>query len=270
MKLDIDFHKIDLPAELMQICGVAAACVYAVLRAESDENGICELSRNEIARRTGLKNRIIPDLIVKLEALGIVERHYNPGYATSYLVKEILTAEQPEPEKVRAAAEPARQSEQQSSPGLKPGYKYYGEYGWIALKDDEYKELVHAFGKANVDRIITTIDNNRESNKMYNRSIHHGEYGKAYILEWIRKDNVRIEQANNHKKKTPIKKIGQEHPTGFYGDTIKEQEMNEIHQYLDLVNVFPEDLEEEKKRMKEELKRQEYMRLVNRFPKGSE
>lgn len=116
MKLDIEFHAIDLPVELMQICGVSAACVYAVLHASS-KNEVCKISKNEISKFTGLKFTAIKDALRKLETLGIIERQYNPGYVTSYHVTNILEpAEQPEPERVRAAApaeEPARQSEQQ-------------------------------------------------------------------------------------------------------------------------------------------------------------
>ena len=214
MKLDIDFHKIDLPVELMQICGVSAACVYAVLSDKSNEDGICNLSRNEIAKITGLKNRIIPDLIAKLEVLGIVERQYNPGYATTYHVTNILPAEQPE-EVPAEPAERARQSEQR--PELKPEYKYYGEYGWIALTDKDYADLVSEYGKRTIDNTISEIDNNREANKQYLPStVRPGAYGKAYIKDWLRKD----EKRKNKGKK----------------DIIREQETREVDKYLDLVN----------------------------------
>lgn len=132
MKLDIEFHSIDLPVELMQICGVSAACVYAVLHAAS-KNEVCKLSKNEISKFTGLKFTAIKDALRKLETLDIIERQYNPGYVTIYHVKNILEqTEQPEPElkqdKVAAPAEvpaeqiePARQSEQQ--PAEQPKHK---------------------------------------------------------------------------------------------------------------------------------------------------
>lgn len=213
MKLDIDFHKIDLPVELMQICGVSAACVYAVLSDKSNEDGICNLSRNEIAKITGLKNRTIPDLIAKLEVLGIIERQYNPGYATTYHVTNIFPAEQPE----EVPAEPARQSEQRHPAELKNGCKYYGEYGWISLTDKEYTELVSEYGKRTVDTVIAEIDNNREANKQYlPPAVRPGAYGKAYIKDWLRKD----EKRKNKGKK----------------DIIREQETREVDKYLDLVD----------------------------------
>lgn len=215
MKLDIDFHKIDLPVELMQICDTSVACVYAVIRSEA-ENGVCELSKNELCRITGIGTKSLQRIIVRLELLGIVERHYNPGYATSYYVKDILPTERPEPAKVPAEpVEPARQSEQSSD--LKPGYKFYGEYCWIALTENEYAELVSEYGKRTIDNTISEIDNNREANKQYLPStVHHGAYGKAYIKDWIRKDDKR---KNKGKK-----------------DIIREQEMRELDKYLDLVN----------------------------------
>lgn len=122
MKLTISFSGIMVPIELAQICSPAAAIVYAVLHSATDENDIAHLSNNEIGKRAGVPGRSVPAIISKLAALGIVERHYNSGSATSYYVKDILPAEQPEPERVRAAApaevpaeheEPARQSERQ-------------------------------------------------------------------------------------------------------------------------------------------------------------
>ena len=89
MKLEIEFHSIELPVELMEICDVSAACVYAVLLAAS-ENNACQMSRNEIAKKTGLKLTTIKVSFNKLEKLGIIERRYNKGYATTYYVKDIL------------------------------------------------------------------------------------------------------------------------------------------------------------------------------------
>lgn len=136
MKLDIDFHGITLPIEIAQICSPVAAVVYAVLN-DAAENGITHLSNNEIGKRAGMPGRSVPAIISKLEKLGIVERHYNPGYATSYYVKDILPAEQPEPEQGRVAApaevpaepvELARQSEEQTLPKVPSSSKYKFPY----------------------------------------------------------------------------------------------------------------------------------------------
>lgn len=89
MKLEIEFHSIDLPVELMEICGVSAACVYAVLLASS-ENNVCQMSRKEISEKTGLTLTPIKVAFNKLEKLGVIERRYNKGYATTYYVKDIL------------------------------------------------------------------------------------------------------------------------------------------------------------------------------------
>lgn len=219
MKLDIDFHKIDLPVELMQICGASAACVYAVLHAESNENGICDLSKNEISCITGIGTKSLQRIILKLEALGIVERHYNPGYATSYYVKDILSAEVP-----AERVDPARQSDQQPEE-LKPGYKFYGEYGWIAMTDKEYDSLVKEYSKSKVDATIDIIDNNIEARKMYHPGIRHGDFGKAYIKEWIEKD-IRKAAPNDVIKQQELREIGK----------YTEERQTEIDKYLDLIN----------------------------------
>lgn len=89
MNLEINFTAIDLPVELMQICGTDAACVYAVLYAAS-EGGAVTMSNNELGRKCGLPGRSIPAIISKLSTFGIVERKYNSGGATTYYVKDIL------------------------------------------------------------------------------------------------------------------------------------------------------------------------------------
>lgn len=89
MNLEINFTAIDLPVELMQICGTDAACVYAVLYAASD-GGAVTMSNNELGRKCGLPGRSIPAIISKLSTFGIVERKYNSGGATTYYVKDIL------------------------------------------------------------------------------------------------------------------------------------------------------------------------------------
>lgn len=223
MKLDIDFHKIDLPVELMQICGVSAACVYAVLSDKSNEDGICNLSRNEIAKITGLKNRTIPDLISKLEVLGVVERQYNPGYATTYHVTNILPGEQPE---VRAAeqeevpaepTEPARQSEQQ--PELKPGYQYYGEYQMIPLLPEEYKKLGDKYGRKKTDKYIAKM----EIWMMKKNSNRYDNYFGA-LADWMMTDAQRLEQAQKSRQKYRPMSEGE------------EERQEELDKYLDLIN----------------------------------
>lgn len=154
MKLDIEFHPIDLPVELMQICGVSAACVYAVLNAKSDENGVCELSKNEIASITGIGTKSVQRIIVKLETLGIVERHYNSGSATNYHVKNILDpAEQPEQEEL------ARQSEQQPLPKVPTAPKY--KFPYYVMLSAIGSPLANDFPLSESD--VDTITDERET-----------------------------------------------------------------------------------------------------------
>lgn len=113
MNLEINFTAIDLPVELMQICGTDAACVYAVLYAASD-GGAVTMSNNELGRKCGLPGRSIPAIISKLSTFGIVERKYNSGGATTYYVKDILhSAERKEqPTEQKKEVKRVEQSEQ--------------------------------------------------------------------------------------------------------------------------------------------------------------
>lgn len=122
MKLEIEFHPIDLPVELMEICGVSAACVYAVLLAAS-ENNVCQMSRNEIAKKTGLKLTTIKVSFNKLEKLGIIERRYNKGYATTYYVKDILHPTEP-----KEVKQEQQKSEPAPPPKVPKGKRYQMPY----------------------------------------------------------------------------------------------------------------------------------------------
>lgn len=132
MMLDIEFHAIDLPVELMQICGVSAACVYAVLHAAS-KNGCVNMSNNEIGKQCGLPGRSIPPIISKLEKLGVIERHYNSGYATIYYVKDVFhpaeqeqpKAESTEPKKATRQAEQSEQALPKVPVAPKYNFPYY-------------------------------------------------------------------------------------------------------------------------------------------------
>ena len=125
MKLEIEFHSIDLPVELMEICGVSAACVYAVLLATS-ENNVCQMSRKEISEKTGLTLTPIKIAFNKLEKLGIIERRYNKGYATTYYVKDILHLTEPKKE-VKQEQE-QQKSEQTQLPKVPKGKRYQMPY----------------------------------------------------------------------------------------------------------------------------------------------
>ena len=128
MNLEINFTAIDLPVELMQICGTDAACVYAVLYAAS-EGGAVTMSNNELGRKCGLPGRSIPAIISKLSTFGIVERKYNSGGATTYYVKDILhPAERKEqPTEQKKEVKRVEQSEQ-PLPKVPKGKRYQMPY----------------------------------------------------------------------------------------------------------------------------------------------
>lgn len=125
MKLEINFTSIELPVELMEICGVSAACVYAVLLASS-ENNVCQMSRKEISEKTGLTLTPIKFAFNKLEKLGVIERRYNKGYATTYYVKDILHPTEPKKE-VKQEQE-QQKSEPAPPPKVPKGKRYQMPY----------------------------------------------------------------------------------------------------------------------------------------------
>ena len=131
MKLEIEFHAIELPAELMEICGVSAACVYAVLLAESEKSEsekVCQISRKEISKKTGLTLTPIKIAFNKLEKLGIIERRYNKGYATTYYVKDILHPTEPKKEVKQEQEQEQQKSEQATPPKVPKGKRYQMPY----------------------------------------------------------------------------------------------------------------------------------------------
>lgn len=122
MKLEIKFRAIELPVELMQICGTDAACVYAVINAASAD-GFATISNNEIGKQCGLPGRSIPANISKLVTLGIIERRYNKGYATTYYVKDIL-----HPEQKKEIKQEQQKSEPAPPPKVPKGKRYQMPY----------------------------------------------------------------------------------------------------------------------------------------------
>ena len=89
MKIDVEFHAVELPVELMQICGAYAACIYAVLRDEASD-GHVTISQNEISKKTGIPTRSIPRIMNKLLSLGIVDKHQADGSTPEYIITDIL------------------------------------------------------------------------------------------------------------------------------------------------------------------------------------
>lgn len=251
MEIDIKIHSLVIPIEIAQICNPATAIVYAVML-DATNDGIATMSNSDIGKKSGVPSRSVPSIISKLETLGLIERHYNQGYATSYYVKNIflkedIPAEQadrnpPEPE-------PARRSERcqtyqpnsveyvwrSSNGGLKQGYKWYGKRQKVALTDDEYQALCKEYGESVVKDYIRRIDTHCAKNGKY-----YPDYG-ATIEDWIEHDDRRIKETQTGKDK-PIsskkKKLLDEYASlsNKFKDDVTRQEMSEIGEYTQLVN----------------------------------
>lgn len=166
MVIDFESKVLKVPEKLAIICNANTAMVYAVLLASSNDNGIAQISKNEIAYRAGIASKSVQRIIRKLEDMSIIECQYNVGYATTYHVKNILPAEQPESEQVRAAApaevpaepeEPARQSERQPAkqPKSKKIYKMSYSVMLYKIRSPLYTEGFESEGElGNLDREI--------------------------------------------------------------------------------------------------------------------
>lgn len=87
--------NVEVPIDLVKTCGLNAAFVYAILR-QNTRNGVCTISKEEIENVTGLKPTAIKGTFKTLEQAGMIERNYNPGYATSYYIKDILQDKEPD------------------------------------------------------------------------------------------------------------------------------------------------------------------------------
>lgn len=236
MQLDIKFHSVSIPLELAQISNPSTAVVYAVLLDAANDNHIAELSRSEIARRSGIKSRTtINDIIAKLKTMGIVEPYYNDGYANRYYVKDILLenvkpSDQPQPNATDLS--PAQQSDRQQpyphrsgnpvwqAPDgrLKPAYKYYGKRETVALTDADYASLCSVYGRATVDDYIHRI----ELHCGKHNTVYH-DYG-ATIADWIEKDWRKIKERSNKKE-----------------EVVDPKRKKELEEYSIFVNQFEEN-----------------------------
>ena len=81
------FTEIEIPIELMQVCGAYAACVYAVIRFKASD-GKVTISNNEIGKLTGIPARSIPNIVDKLVTLGLIQKKCTSGYITEYTIKQ--------------------------------------------------------------------------------------------------------------------------------------------------------------------------------------
>lgn len=240
MIIDFESKILKVPEKLATICNANTAMVYAVLLASSNDNGITQISKNEIAYRAGIASKSVQRIIRKLEDMRIIECQYNAGYATTYHVTNILALEQPE-EVPAEPTEPARQSEQQ--PELKPGYNYYGEYQMIPLLPEEYKKLGDKYGRKKTDKYIAKM----EIWMMKKNSNRYDNYFGA-LADWMMTDAQRLEQAQKSRQKYRPTLEGEEDPNwrDAYVDAWDKQEsklrekekerQEELDKYLDLIN----------------------------------
>lgn len=94
MNVEMKFTEIEIPIELMQVCGAYAACVYAVIRFKASD-GKVTISNNEIGKLTGIPARSIPNIVEKLVTLGLIQKKCTSGYITEYTIKQDTIEETP-------------------------------------------------------------------------------------------------------------------------------------------------------------------------------
>lgn len=209
-------QNIVVPLELLRKHGNATACIYGILHATARE-GVCTISRNEIKKYTNFSIRTIVYALKTLEEHGLITRLEAPGEVPRYRVSDIISDGEPKSEL------PSKQLQEEH-----PKKKRYGRYGWVGLTDAEYQELVEKYGERKTTDCIEAINNSIESRKMYKnmQGISKGDFNYAYVAEWIRKD------ATKEKNKEDWAKIKKGQPIH---DSIRDEEMKNIEQYLKLV-----------------------------------
>lgn len=100
MNVEMKFTEIEIPIELMQVCGAYAACVYAVIRFKASD-GKVTISNNEIGKLTGIPARSIPNIVEKLVTLGLIQKKCTSGYITEYTIKQDTIEETPAKKEVQ-------------------------------------------------------------------------------------------------------------------------------------------------------------------------
>ena len=170
------------------------------------------VSRQEIAKRISRTCRAVTSSLNVLEKYGYIERKINVGYATTYVLAELVPAEKKR--KRKPTSQPDSLSEQQPDSSQEQRERL-GKYQHVTLTKTERQTLERLHGSSTVKRYIEKID---EYCELYDKA-----YKNYYLAmkKWIEGDKQKSTKA-------------------FAGDGDKFSD-EELQGYLQFVNHFEED-----------------------------
>ena len=224
--------------ELMRTKGMTRTAeeIYTVLLDRCTKaNSTIKISTSELARITGRCLKSIINAVKRLIQLKLINKapKQQRTETNSFIVVKVLddkkkdrsvTAEQPAPisESVQIQPEPE-----------KPKKKKYGNHGRIRLTDEEYSSLIADFGEEKVSEYIQKADDySKDKNRWYNNNA-------QTIRQWLEEDKNKPSPSNDNWYGYKTQKM-RARKAYMMNDDVKRQEMEEIDEYLSLVNNFDE------------------------------
>lgn len=199
-----------LPYELLadENLSVADAVVYSVLLDCCTDDFTCSQSISEIAELSSVPKRSICRCLTRLKECGYITRTGSAGERNSYTLADVIGLKRerkPKPRRAKPAPEQAAQGQQEIK-------LCYGEYQHVEMTMEQFDRLITDFGETKTLEYIKRCDEYCQRTGK-----HYSDYGLT-IRDWISED------ASKPRKGQPVH------------DIIRDQEMEEISKYLDLVD----------------------------------
>lgn len=208
--------------------------IYSVLLdMRQTVDGYITISINHLAKKARCCAKSVCNALNALSVMGIVEKKEKASRTEINSLRVFSPVplkgkkKSTQPELPALPDEPEQVQPKPKKP--KEEKKRYGNYGRVRLTDEEYNSLVADFGQEKVAEYIQKADDySKEKNKWYPNNA-------KYIRKWLEED-----------KNKPSKR--QDNWSGYRArkayimmtDDVKRQEMEEIDEYLSLVNNFDE------------------------------
>lgn len=232
---DESFWK--FPHELLNEKGVTKTMerIYvALLDMRKTVDEAITISTNHLANKVGCCPKSVINAVKRLIEMGRLQKKEKKSRTeiNSFFVISSLPIGKKRKSVPKEQPAPSAEPEQIQPEPEKPKKKKYGNYGRVRLTDEEYSSLIADFGEEKVSEYIQKADDySKDKNRWYNNNA-------QTIRQWLEEDNKPSQSNDNwYGYKTPKMRARKAY---MMYDDVKWQEMEEIDEYLSLVNNFDE------------------------------
>lgn len=191
-------------------------------------------STSGLSEEVGCCKKTVVNVVKRLISKGIMIKKDKASRTETnvFILLKSLPAKKRRKSVSKEQPAPSAEPEQIQPEPEKPKKKKYGNYGRVRLTDEEYSSLIADFGEEKVSEYIQKADDySKDKNRWYNNNA-------QTIRQWLEEDNKPSQSNDNwYGYKTPKMRARKAY---MMYDDVKWQEMEEIDEYLSLVNNFDE------------------------------